>query len=77
VRSSVDLDGKSQKVARESQRRETPTLLGLARRLLYLEQQVEALQSLYDDDLARIHVALVELRKDLVPLLSQRESEEA
>jgi hypothetical protein len=62
-----------EKAPRESPRRDMPTQLDIARRLLYLEQKLEAFQSLYDDDLAQIHRALAECRKDLLALLPRQE----
>lgn len=44
--------------------------LELARRILRLEQMVEAYQRLYDEDLTRIHLALSDCRKSLISLLS-------
>jgi hypothetical protein len=48
-------------------------ILELARQVLYLEQQLEAYQSLYDEDLAQIRSALSDCRRKLLALLSAGE----
>jgi len=49
------------------------TQLELARQLLHLEQQVEAYQRLYDEELDQIRCSLTDCRKKLLTLLSAGE----
>ena len=47
-----------------------PTQLEIARQLLHLEQQLEAYQSLHEEDLAEMRRAISDIRKQLLKLLS-------